>query len=123
MKPHGAENISAPNDHPVLPELPDYVYEEWHQLAKCKGLDPDIFYPIDPRRVDYVPATKASIDDYERQLTAAKAICDACIVHDECLEYALRKREKHGIWGGKTDRERYNLVRSRIRRRRTSRDQ
>lgn len=35
----------------------------------------------------------------------AKAICAACLVSDECREYAIEGHEV-GIWGGTSDRER-----------------
>ena len=36
----------------------------------------------------------------------AKAICDQCHVRGECLDYAIRIREPHGIWGGMNEVER-----------------
>lgn len=69
---------------------------KWRQRAACQGLDPDIFYPV-------------SEDDAEE----AKAICAQCSVRPVCLEFALANREREGIWGGLTDRERRRLVRQR----------
>lgn len=68
----------------------------WRQRAACQGLDPDIFYP-------------ASEDDADE----AKAICAQCNVRQVCLEYALVNRERDGVWGGLTDRERRRLARQR----------
>jgi hypothetical protein len=34
-----------------------------------------------------------------------------CPVQAECLVFALRTRQLHGIWGGTTERERYQLWR------------
>jgi WhiB family redox-sensing transcriptional regulator len=68
----------------------------WRQRAGCRGVDPDIFYT-------------ASDDDAE----AAKAICAMCPVQRPCLEYALANRERDGVWGGATERERRRLVRQR----------
>lgn len=42
---------------------------------------------------------------------AAVAICEACPVRASCLADALGRREKEGIWGGLTARER-RLLRS-----------
>lgn len=39
----------------------------------------------------------------------AKAICRVCPVKGDCLEHALRHRERHGIWGGRSERERRRL--------------
>jgi WhiB family transcriptional regulator, redox-sensing transcriptional regulator len=41
---------------------------------------------------------------------AAKAICRTCGVREDCLEYALRIREPHGIWGGMNEAERKQLL-------------
>lgn len=40
----------------------------------------------------------------------AKGICRSCAVTEECLEYALRIREPHGIWGGLNESERKQLL-------------
>lgn len=68
----------------------------WRQRAACRGVDPDIFYP-------------ASDEEAE----AAKAICATCPVREACLEYALANRERDGVWGGATERERRRIVRQR----------
>ncbi|HVM01833.1 MAG TPA: WhiB family transcriptional regulator [Acidimicrobiales bacterium] len=68
----------------------------WRQRAACRGVDPDIFYP-------------ASDEDAEE----AKGICAVCPVREACLEYALANRERDGVWGGATERERRRLVRQR----------
>jgi len=68
----------------------------WRQRAACRGVDPDIFYPV-------------SDDDAEE----AKAVCGICPVREACLEYALANRERDGVWGGATERERRRLVRQR----------
>jgi WhiB family redox-sensing transcriptional regulator len=68
----------------------------WRQRGACRGLDPDIFYPI-------------SDDD----AGDAKAVCGGCSVRDQCLEWALDNREADGIWGGATERERRRLLRQR----------
>ena len=66
----------------------------WRQRAGCRGVDPDIFYPV-------------SDDDAEE----AKAICASCTVRQSCLEYSLAAREREGVWGGLTERERRRIVR------------
>lgn len=68
----------------------------WRQKAACRGVDPDIFYPV-------------SDDD----AGAAKAICAGCPVREACLEYALANRERDGVWGGATERERRRMIRQR----------
>ena len=68
----------------------------WRQRGACRGLDPEIFYPPTDDEAD-----------------AAKAVCAECPVREPCLEFALTVREKHGVWGGRTERERRRLIRQR----------
>jgi WhiB family redox-sensing transcriptional regulator len=68
----------------------------WRQHAACRGVDPDIFYPVTDEEAD-----------------AAKAICEQCAVREMCLEYALVNRERDGVWGGATERERRRIIRQR----------
>jgi WhiB family redox-sensing transcriptional regulator len=72
--------------------------QAWRQQAACRGLDPQIFYP--------------GTDD---EAEMAKAVCGLCAVRETCLEYALTVREKDGIWGGCTERERRRIIRQRRR--------
>ena len=70
----------------------------WCEHGACQGLDPEIFYPVE--------------DD---EAVPAKAVCAVCPVNTACLEYALDVRERDGVWGGATERERRRLVRQRRR--------
>jgi WhiB family redox-sensing transcriptional regulator len=70
----------------------------WRELARCRGVNPEIFHP--------------TLDD---EAGEAKAICELCSVRQPCLEFALVTREKDGVWGGLTARERRRLVRQRRR--------
>ena len=72
----------------------------WHTKAACQGLAPEIFYP----------STEDDADAAE-----AKAVCGVCQVRESCLEFALSVREKDGIWGGATDKERRRIIRHRRR--------
>ncbi len=73
-------------------------YPLWRQHAACRGLDPEIFHP----------ETDDDVED-------AKAVCGACPVRTPCLEWALSVREKDGVWGGATDKERRRIIRQRRR--------
>lgn len=42
----------------------------------------------------------------------AKAVCRVCPVQSECLDHAIRCGEKHGIWGGRSERERRRIRRA-----------
>jgi WhiB family transcriptional regulator, redox-sensing transcriptional regulator len=71
----------------------------WLDKGACRGLDPDIFYP----------------DDDLDEGVEAKLVCAQCAVRTMCLEHALSNREKQGVWGGFTERERRRLIRQRRR--------
>ena len=74
--------------------------DEWMRYAECAGLDrrtrDAIFFP-----------TRGE------STVAAKAICSACPVRRQCLDYALANDEHHGIWGGCSERERRAIRRRR----------
>ena len=60
----------------------------WREMGRCKGEDP---------------------------ADEAKAICAMCMVRETCLESAIATREKLGVWGGCTARERRRIIRQRRR--------
>lgn len=72
---------------------------DWRSLGACRGLDPEIFYP----------------EDEELEAEEAKGICAQCRVCVACLEHAIARREKTGVWGGLTARERRRVIRQRRR--------
>lgn len=78
----------------ALTSEPDEL--RWQSRGNCLGVDPDLFFP--ERGASCEPA---------------KAICRACEVRAECLEYALVHVEKWGVWGGKSERERRRIRRQR----------
>ncbi len=63
---------------------------EWQSRAACKGSDNAKFFP---------PRGDTSLH------AEAKAICKVCPVREQCFDYAVNTVEKHGIWGGATERE------------------
>ena len=68
----------------------------WRKRAACRGIDPEVFYPVS-----------------DEDAGEAKAICAMCPVRQACLEYALAHREREGVWGGATERERRRILRQR----------
>lgn len=70
----------------------------WRSLGACRGLDPEIFFP-----------------ETEEQIELALEICDGCGVRIACLEHALARREKVGVWGGTTEKDRRRIIRQRRR--------
>jgi WhiB family redox-sensing transcriptional regulator len=67
---------------------------EWQERALCAQTDPEAFFP-----------------EKGGSTREAKRICVGCEVRAECLEYALAKDERFGIWGGLSERERRKLKR------------
>ena len=53
--------------------------------------------------------------DDDEGAEAAKAVCAECSVKATCLDYALSVREKAGVWGGATERDRRRMIRQRRR--------
>ena len=66
----------------------------WQTDALCAQTDPEAFFP----------EKGGSTRD-------AKRVCEACPVQSACLDYAMSKDEKFGIWGGLSERERRRLRR------------
>ena len=73
----------------------------WQDKALCKGPHADIFF---------VPFVGEGRNERRNREAAAKAICAKCSVKVECLNYAIRIKEQHGIWGGTSERERKKLL-------------
>lgn len=79
----------------------------WQYRAACRGEDSNLFF---------APNYFERRDEKESRESKAKVICARCQVRVECLDYALRTRESHGIWGGLNEAERKALLRERERR-------
>lgn len=73
---------------------PDAWDPAWPAQAACRGVDPDLFFPDRGGNVD-----------------AALATCAGCPVRATCLADALLRGERHGIWGGTSERTRRVLRR------------
>jgi len=67
-------------------------------LGACRGLDTGLLYP-----------------DNDEDAQIAKQVCEVCGVQQVCLDSALTRREKVGVWGGATERERRRMLRQRRR--------
>ncbi|MDA8320398.1 MAG: WhiB family transcriptional regulator [Actinomycetota bacterium] len=79
---------------------------DWQDRAACKGEDTALFYEPDHREAP---------KDRERREQRACAFCGGCPVRWDCLEHAMSRPEKHGIWGGLNERDRGRLRRRRQR--------
>lgn len=62
----------------------------WRDRALCARRDAELWFP------GYNQRAKAA---------AAKRVCSACPVRDECLAFAIVARPQEGIWAGLNQRE------------------
>lgn len=83
MSEHGREFIS---------NLVAFDAQPWSVDAVCAETDPEAFFP-----------------EKGGSTRAAKAMCLTCRVQAECLDWALSRDERFGIWGGLSERERRRL--------------
>lgn len=77
----------------------------WRTAAACRVFDPDLFFPVSPSGLAA-----------QRQVATAKEVCAGCQVRAECLEFALRTGQAHGVWGGMSEPELHLLRRHDARR-------
>ena len=76
---------------PALDDDGDEAVNElgWQERSLCAQTDPEAFFP-----------------EKGGSTREAKRVCLSCEVRVECLDYALAKDERFGIWGGLSERER-----------------
>jgi WhiB family transcriptional regulator, redox-sensing transcriptional regulator len=95
-----------------MPNEPDEEYRmtefarQWRAAGACLSADPDLFYPITSGR------------GVTSETRMALRICAGCPVRQQCLDFAMRSPEVHGIWGGTTPADRLRARRRRAERRR-----
>ena len=84
MKPEGADVAFARwQAAPLIAE------GRWRSAAACRSADPEVFFPI------------SNSGKSLEQIAIAKAICAGCPVGRECLAFALRTHQIHGIWAAR----------------------
>lgn len=66
----------------------------WHADALCAQADPEAWFP-----------------EKGGSTREAKAICGRCPVAAECVDDALTREERFGVWGGLSERERRRILR------------
>lgn len=71
---------------------------DWHSDAVCKD---------HPRATDFYPPfeTERKHERLARE-RRAKAVCAACPVRTACLQHAVTRDERFGVWGGLSSDER-----------------
>ncbi len=87
-------NVPAPQPNSHHAKEAPATLGNWWPLAACRSADPELFFPV------------SSIGKSLEEAAEAKAICARCLVRRQCLSFALRTRQVHGIWGGLTEDER-----------------
>lgn len=72
----------------------------WQDRAACKGVPHEVFFPENP-------------GGRESVYIQARQFCDKCEVTEQCLAFALEfeegKRDRFGMFGGKSPRERSQI--------------
>ena len=66
---------------------------DWMQRAACRGMDPNVFHPVDSNGL------KPSA--YKLRLLDAMFVCLSCPVANQCDQYATRSGIKDGVWAGR----------------------
>ncbi len=75
--------------------------ELWQLKAACRGPQASMFFP---------PSHFERKEEKDQRESNAKSICAQCSVRGDCLDFAVRIREPHGIWGGLNEVERRPLL-------------
>jgi WhiB family transcriptional regulator, redox-sensing transcriptional regulator len=76
----------------------------WRAYAECQAENAMYFY---------APAHFERKPEKDHREGIARALCRACKVQPQCLQYSLEVSESHGIWGGLNELERKRLLRRR----------
>jgi WhiB family redox-sensing transcriptional regulator len=82
------------DDHTDFLEVPITEERPWMVFGACRDTDPAVFFPT----------TRDGVDE-------ALAVCATCPVRSDCLDYAIEARERFGVWGGMTEKQRRRLQR------------
>ncbi|MFI9340010.1 WhiB family transcriptional regulator [Streptomyces sp. NPDC052773] len=64
---------------------------DWLQQAACAGLDHRAFF--------------ATSRHARAQVNAARRVCAACPVREQCATWAIQTGERWGVWGGMSQQE------------------
>lgn len=86
--------MTATTRHVTTPAAPDW------SRALCTQTDPDAFFP-EGRGVEMALA-----------VVRAKQVCNRCPIRLACLDGALERGERFGVWGGLDEVERRKLKRA-----------
>ncbi|MFF0225864.1 WhiB family transcriptional regulator [Streptomyces sp. NPDC004629] len=81
----------------LLPLLSDW---EWQERAACRGMNSATFFS---------PTGERGKERDERE-ERARRICRSCEVIEPCAAMALDSKQRHGVWGGMSARERRHIL-------------
>ena len=73
-------------------------------VVPCQNTDPDLWFG-DSNQNGYTGNERGF------NYTDARKLCNSCPVAKQCLDYALANREEFGMWGGKSPKERFDILR------------
>jgi WhiB family redox-sensing transcriptional regulator len=80
------------------------MIELWKEEAACRKLK-----MTSSERAEFMHPLSRRKD----AISKVKAVCEDCPVRKECLEYALETNQRKGVWGGTSERQRLELLRTR----------
>lgn len=93
-------------DLPVLPRLPTHAAGPVAALVAALGAGA-------PWQADALCKEYPGVEFFSDNSAPAKAICERCLVRDECLDAGDSGREL-GVWGATTAKERARLRRANV---------
>lgn len=73
-------------------------------VVPCQNTDPELWFG-DSNQNGYTGNERGF------NYMDARKLCGKCPVAQQCLEYALANREEFGMWGGKSPKERFDILR------------
>jgi WhiB family redox-sensing transcriptional regulator len=92
----GVVHVSDAGGWDMIPAKEIQMDTSWMARGNCATHPPSTFFPSDGVGVE-----------------VARRVCDGCPVENMCLEYALRNRIDHGVWGGCSERQRRRILKAR----------
>jgi WhiB family transcriptional regulator, redox-sensing transcriptional regulator len=75
---------------------------DWQMRGACRGMDSAFFFHPEGERGPARASREAR----------AKQVCAACPVLAQCAAHALEVHEPYGVWGGLSESERDEIIRS-----------
>lgn len=95
-----------------LPSLRNWGNDKWRDNAECKGQGTEMFFPTHDlleglTRGQRIARRKSQPE--KKTLSHARLLCVKCSVRKECLAFAVENSIVHGMYGGKSPKERRGL--------------